>query len=93
MGHKYTEEMEREEQELARAANEMVREYGLRAEVFPGVRSVGVQGDDRTYTPAINLIGPHPGNQKLKEISTRLTNELRINRVTFQVAERGEPSG
>ncbi len=73
------------EKEILRKANEIVAPYGLRAEIFPDLLSVGVQGDNRTYTPIINLIGPHPGNEVLSKLSTEISNTLPINRVTIQI--------
>lgn len=74
-----------DEQEILRRANELVASYGLRAEIMPGIFSVGVQGDGRTYTPVIELIGTHPGNELLRKISTELSNTLPINRVTIRL--------
>ena len=73
-------------EEILQRVTEMVAPHGLRAEIFPGIFSVGVQGDDRTYTPVVNLIGPHPGNDVLATLGTRISNELPINRVTFEIA-------
>lgn len=74
-----------DEQEILYRANEMVAPYGLRAELFPDIWSVGVQGDQRTFTQIVNLIGPHPGNDTLAMLSTKICNELPINRVTFEI--------
>ena len=50
------------------------------------VRSVGVQGDSRTYTPPAVLSGPRDWNA-LDECSTRVTNSLRaVNRVVTLLA-------
>ncbi len=73
------------DQEILQKANELVAPYGLRAEIFPDLFSVGVQGDGRTYTPIINLIGPHPGDEVLKKLSTEISNTLPVNRVTIQI--------
>lgn len=77
-----------ENSEILRIANEIVGPHGLRAE-FPGdpetVKSVGVGGDFRTYTPVLVLIGPHPGNEILGQVSTEISNRTPVNRVTFQL--------
>jgi len=72
--------------ELLRQANEIVAKYGLRAEILPGAWSVGVQGDERTYTPVIIVAGKFPGHEILSEISTALTNNLKINRITYDLS-------
>lgn len=75
-----------EKEEILRRANKIVAPFRLKAEILGGINSVGVGGDSRSYTPVINLIGPHPGDDILVNISNRLGNELPINRVTFQIA-------
>lgn len=69
-------------------ANELSQPYGLRAEFVAGgeIMTVGVQGDDRSYTPVIVLIGPDPGQEVLASLSTRITNALPVNRVTWELA-------
>ncbi|HUJ74655.1 MAG TPA: glutamine-hydrolyzing GMP synthase, partial [bacterium] len=62
----------------------------LAASPFQGsvlpVRSVGVQGDARTYAPPVALTGPHDW-ELLDEWSTRVTNGLRaVNRVVTLLA-------
>jgi hypothetical protein len=68
-----------------RKVMEIITPYNLRAEMLPGIFSVGVAGDNRTYTPVINLIGPFPGHEKLAELSTRISNVTPICRITFQL--------
>lgn len=52
------------------------------------VRSVGVQGDSRTYTPPVALAGPRDWDA-LDDTSTRITNNLRsVNRVVTLLATR-----
>lgn len=78
-----------EKEEILARANEIVVPYELRAEIFEDpIRSVGVGGDERTYTPVINLIGSFPGYEILAKISSEISNTLPINRVTFQLASR-----
>jgi GMP synthase (glutamine-hydrolysing) len=56
-----------------------------RADVLP-VRSVGVQGDSRTYAPPAVLTGPRDWDA-LEETSTRITNGVRaVNRVVTLLA-------
>ncbi len=63
-----------------------VLERRLQGWLIP-VRSVGVQGDSRSYRPALLLEEP-PSIEALKT-ATRLTNELsEINRVVSKVASR-----
>lgn len=73
-------------QEILARANEIVSPYGLEAEILEDIFSVGVGGDDRTYTPVINLKGPFPGYEVLAKLSTEISNVLPINRVTFELA-------
>lgn len=70
---------------------EVLRGTAYRADVLP-VRSVGVQGDGRTYTPPAVLIGPHDWEQ-LDEQSTRITNAVRaVNRVVTLLAPAELPA-
>lgn len=66
----------------------IVAPHGLNAEFLEGILSVGVQGDDRTYTPVVVLNGPHPGWEILERLSSQISNETPVNRVTFEVATR-----
>jgi GMP synthase (glutamine-hydrolysing) len=64
---------------------EALRGTPYRGDVLP-VRSVGVQGDGRTYAPPAALIGPQDW-ERLDELSTRLTNSVRaVNRVVTLLA-------
>ena len=61
-----------------------------RATLLP-VRSVGVQGDSRTYSPPVALQGPLDWTL-LEETSTRITNTLRaVNRVVTLLAPETLP--
>jgi len=71
--------------EILMVANAIAKRYHLRAELLPGIFSVGVGGDQRTYTPVLVLIGPHPGNETLASLSTMLGNVLPVNRVTYEL--------
>jgi GMP synthase (glutamine-hydrolysing) len=66
------------------AINADLSTHGLSGEILP-IKSVGVQGDGRTYRFPLAVHGDWPGYEKLAEISTALTNKYRtINRVIFQ---------
>jgi GMP synthase (glutamine-hydrolysing) len=55
------------------------------------VRSVGVQGDSRTYTPPVAISGPKDW-EALDNISTRITNTIRaVNRVVTLLAPQSLP--
>ncbi len=75
-------------EEIIRRVNEIVAPYGLHAEIFEGIKSVGVGGDARSYTPVVNIIGPFPGYDVLSKISSEITNVVSVNRVTFQIGKR-----
>lgn len=77
---------------VLRQANEMAQPYGFRAEYFPGgeglIRTVGVTGDERAYLPVLCLIGPNPDQEVWAMLSTKITNDLPIGRVTIELARR-----
>ncbi len=55
------------------------------------MRSVGVQGDQRTYTPPAALINTPRDWNWLEKEATRLTNEVRsINRVVLQLGSNSK---
>ena len=66
-------------------ANKIVSQYGMTAEFLENAYSVGVGGDCRTYTRAIVLIGPHPGNEILGSLATNIGNLTGINRITIEL--------
>ncbi|MBN1578537.1 MAG: glutamine-hydrolyzing GMP synthase [Chitinispirillaceae bacterium] len=70
---------------------EIVAPLGYRASILY-LRSVGVQGDERTYAhPA--LIEGTCDWEALDELSTRITNSVRsINRVVYRLTGAGNPS-
>jgi GMP synthase (glutamine-hydrolysing) len=71
--------------------DELLRGSPFQGAVLP-VRSVGVQGDQRTYKPPAVLIGPRDWDL-LDRWSTRVTNELRaINRVVTLLAPERLPA-
>ena len=64
-------------------ALKIASQFGLSAEIIE-VFSVGVGGDNRTYTPVVNVSGVFPGYDVLEKVSNEITNALPINRVTFE---------
>lgn len=78
-------EVEKQKVEMLMQINVLATKYGLRAEFVGDIRSVGVQGDARTYTPAVVLIGPYPGDEQLDELSRKIWNGVNVNRVTFDI--------
>lgn len=85
----------REEMEgIAQAAPAAARigaEYGVGVEILP-LRSVGVQGDGRTYAhPAV--VAGQADWTRLEELSTALTNAVpQINRVIWQLGPHPLPA-
>jgi GMP synthase (glutamine-hydrolysing) len=64
---------------------------GYRSLILP-VRSVGVQGDGRTYAHPVLLSGDQDW-RKIEEISTRITNAVRsVNRVVYSLSKGSSPS-
>lgn len=72
-------------EEVLRSVQEIAEKYGLTAELLPNAFSVGVGGDQRTYTPVVCLNGPFPGFDVLEKVSTEIGNMTSINRVTFDL--------
>ncbi|MBI2463528.1 glutamine-hydrolyzing GMP synthase [Candidatus Peregrinibacteria bacterium] len=70
--------------ELEREINMCLGDTELRGKILP-IKSVGVQGDSRTYRHPLVLFGDTDWDT-LEQISTRLTNQFReINRVLYSV--------
>jgi GMP synthase (glutamine-hydrolysing) len=68
--------------DLERSADDLAQAYGLNATVLP-VKSVGVQGDFRTYAHPAVLYGEADWRQ-LEQASTAMTNSVpQVNRVTY----------
>jgi GMP synthase (glutamine-hydrolysing) len=71
--------------EVESAINDMIGEHGLTARVLP-VKSVGVQGDARTYAHPC-LISGSADWETLGDISTKITNRFpEVNRVVYQIS-------
>jgi len=67
--------------ELEKKIDEVVSGHSLSAKVLP-VKSVGVQGDERTYRHPVVLFGKLDSWNGLNKLATRLTNQFpEINRV------------
>ncbi len=74
--------------EKLNSIQEIAEPYQLDSAVLP-LRSVGVQGDGRTYNKVCVLTGEIE-LQKLERISTSITNSVReVNRVAFLVRHNG----
>ncbi|MDH4246651.1 MAG: glutamine-hydrolyzing GMP synthase [Deltaproteobacteria bacterium] len=79
-----------EQEATQKALSGLLRESPFQGAVLP-VRSVGVQGDSRTYTPPAVLMGPRDWTL-LEDTSIRITNNLRsINRVVTLLAPEALP--
>lgn len=73
------------EKEVQEMVVKIANKYELRASVPPGIRSVGVGGDERSYTPVVVLNGSaFPGWEVLERVSNEITNTCPINRVTWE---------
>ena len=75
---------------LLNRVNAISLKYDLKAEYLGDVHSVGVRGDARSYLPTVVLVGPFPGWDILEKVSSEITNELEIGRVTYEFARRLE---
>lgn len=70
-----------EEEEAA--INQLIKQHGLNAILLP-IKSVGVQGDARTYRHPVLLFGQKMPLEKLDKISTQITNRFTtVNRVLY----------
>jgi GMP synthase (glutamine-hydrolysing) len=77
--------------ETRRKLETLLRGSPYRGDALP-VRSVGVQGDGRTYTPPAVLVGPHDWDA-LERHSVQITNNLRaVNRVVSLLAPEALPA-
>lgn len=66
--------------------NNFIADKGLKARVLP-VKSVGVQGDARTYAHPCLVTGDADW-ETLEEVSTAITNRFaEVNRVIYQISE------
>jgi GMP synthase (glutamine-hydrolysing) len=79
------------ETEAPTALDEYLKEYSLKGEILP-LRSVGVQGDARTYAQPFLLQTPLSWDA-CEQHSTALTNRIaQINRLVYQIAAESEES-
>lgn len=68
--------------EIKKQLAEILKNTEYRGKILP-LKSVGVQGDFRTYKHPVVLIGPADWN-KLEELSTKITNNIKeLNRVLY----------
>ncbi len=69
--------------ELEKKINEILADKGLKGRVLP-IKSVGVQGDERTYRHPVVVYGKPINWNDLSKLSTQLTNQFpEINRVVL----------
>lgn len=62
---------------------EVAKEFGVKTKVLP-LKSVGVQGDERTYRHPVLVYGKQLSWDDLDILSTRLTNQFKeVNRVLY----------
>jgi GMP synthase (glutamine-hydrolysing) len=73
------------------AIDKLVNQYGYHAHVLP-IKSVGVQGDERSYAHPVVLVGRCDWTL-LEELSTRITNAFSsVNRVVYGLNTVDRPS-
>ena len=78
-------------EEAQRQVEEIAARYGLKARILP-LRSVGVQGDFRTYAHPAALWG-EAGWWELERVSTEITNRVRaVNRTVYLIAPGDLPA-
>lgn len=71
--------------EVTQRINKLSMPFGLKAVILP-LRSVGIQGDARSYKHPVALVGKFPGWDILEQLSTQMTNSVpEINRVVYTV--------
>lgn len=74
---------------IERRADEIAGALSLKTKVLP-IKSVGVQGDERSYRHPIMVYGKLNNWEDLSKLSTQLTNQLPdINRVVLALNKRG----
>lgn len=81
------------EEEALRIAREIAAQHNLAVEFLSDdekVRTVGVQGDNRTYARPVALTGEFPGWEVIAKVSSEISSRTPINRVTWEVARRRE---
>ncbi len=70
-----------------KAINQLISQYGLNALLLP-IKSVGVQGDARTYRHPVVIFGAEQSFATLDKISTQITNRFAsVNRVLYSLAQ------
>ncbi len=70
-------------EEIESKMNDLSAVYNLQARVLP-IKSVGVQGDERSYRHPAVVFGENHSWEDLNKLSTKLTNQFdEINRVVF----------
>ena len=80
-----------EQEKAASALEAVLNDTPYQGSLLP-VRSVGVQGDKRTYTSPVAITGPRDWDA-LEDISIRITNEVReVNRVVVLLSPASLPA-
>jgi len=70
-------------EEAEKRINEFLAEKGMKGRILP-IKSVGVQGDERTYKHPLVVYGKPTDWDSLSKLSTQLTNQFpEINRVVW----------
>lgn len=75
-------------EEILKKANEICAPHNIKAEFLGENKTVGVQGDNRTYTFVICLIFQEEFRnwEILEKLSNQISSELPINRITLEIA-------
>jgi GMP synthase PP-ATPase subunit len=76
------------DEELLAKVNTISLKHDLKAEFLSKAHTVGVRGDARSYLPTVVLVGAFPGWDVLEEISSEITNNLEIGKVTYELARK-----
>lgn len=67
--------------------NEIAAKEGLKAKVLP-IKSVGVQGDERSYKHPVVVYGKRVSWDRLSMLSTQMTNQVSsVNRVVYGLGD------
>jgi hypothetical protein len=74
--------------DIKRRVEEIISLHDLTVDVPRGIFAVGVQGDERSYTPVVILRGQMPEKLVLDKISNKISNTLPVSRVTFEIVAR-----
>jgi len=74
--------------EVEEKINEVTSELDLKAKILP-IKSVGVQGDERTYKHPLAIMGEENNWDRLIKLGTQMTNQFPdVNRVVYALNVR-----